>query len=71
MCQCHVFLFYQVMATFQLQYKKGHMDLFSLHDQLLLPKQFGSWPTLCHCSSQAPAHVGKEQDTNLMTVLGV
>lgn len=46
-------MLYQVMATFHLKYIKGHMDFFSLHDNLLLPKQLGFWPTLHHCSSQA------------------
>lgn len=45
-CASAMYSFYQVMATLQLQYKKDHMGFFSLHDKLLLPKQFGFWPAL-------------------------
>lgn len=53
MCQCHVFHVLSGHGYIPVKYIKGHMDVFSLHANLLLPKQLGFWPTLQHCSSQA------------------
>lgn len=63
--QCHVFLFYQVMATFQLQHKKKAIWVSFCYMISCCCESTLAFGPLCHCPTQVPSHVKRDQNTNL------